>query len=243
MKRAWKPIVIVAVLAAAVACWVYYDKQRLQQNPEQQLDTTLNSMPAWQVLKEQEPAFQQRIREQILAMQKEGDSEQQIIDVIQPQILHLQMSRLQTAPDANVVDYMKANMEQTAAIQKVSDDACFRFLYPDVKGGINPMRVLDKPMMQRRMQADADMMRAAYGKNSHTVTAQERDTAVADVRPIMKELAAKYGEDIQLLQMPDKATGKEKLSCDMVQEMWAKVLQLPESHAAGVIRLAVSELE
>jgi hypothetical protein len=26
------------------------------------------------------------------------------------------------------------------------------------------MRVLDKPMMQRRMQADADMMRSAYGK-------------------------------------------------------------------------------
>lgn len=43
------------------------------------------------------------------------------------------------------------------------------------------------------MQADADMMRAAYGKNKHTVTPQERETAVADVRPIMKALAAKYG--------------------------------------------------
>ncbi len=91
MKRAWKPIVIVAVLAAAVACWVYYDKQRMQQTPEHQLDTTLNSMPAWQVLKEQDPAFQQRIRAQILDMQKEGNSEQQIIDVVQPQILHLQL--------------------------------------------------------------------------------------------------------------------------------------------------------
>ncbi|MDY1037772.1 topoisomerase II [Lelliottia sp. CFBP8978] len=243
MRRHWKPIVIVAVLAAAVAFWVYYDKQRLQQTPENRLDTTLNSIPAWQVLKEQEPAFQQRIRSQILAMQKEGDSEQEIIDVVQPQILHLQMSRLQTAPDANVVDYMRANMEQTAAIQKVSDDACFRFLYPEVKGGINPLRVLDKNMMQRRVKADADMMRAAWGENKHTVTAQERETAIADVRPIMKELAAKYGEDIQLLQAPDKAAGKEKVSCDMVQEMWAKVLKLPESHAAGVIRLAVSELE
>ncbi|ABP59150.1 hypothetical protein [Enterobacter sp. 638] len=243
MRRTWKPIVAVAVLAAAVAFWVYYDKQRLQHTPEYRLDTTLNSMPAWQVLKEQDPAFQERIRAQILAMQKEGDSEQHIIDVIQPQILRLQMSRLQNAPDANVVDYMRANMEQTAAIQKVSDDACFRFLYPGVKGGINPLRVLDKPMMERRMQADADMMRAAYGKNKHTVTPQERETAVADVRPIMKELAAKYGEDIQLLQTPDQAAGKEKVSCDMVQEMWAKVLTLPENHAAGVIRLAVSELE
>jgi hypothetical protein len=44
----------------------------------------------------------------------------------------------------------------------------------------------------------------------------------------MKALADKYGEDIQLLQMPEKAAGKEKLSCEMVQEMWAKVLALPE---------------
>jgi hypothetical protein len=34
-----------------------------------------------------------------------------------------------------------------------------------VKGGVNPMRVLDKPMA-RRMQADADMMRAPTGKTA-----------------------------------------------------------------------------
>ncbi|MFJ5854555.1 topoisomerase II [Enterobacter cancerogenus] len=241
MKKTWIGTVVVVVVAAAVAFWVFFDKQ--QQSAEQQLNATLNEMPAWQVIKEQEPVLHQRILDQIAALQKAGEPEQQIIDTIQPQILHLQMRRLQNAPDASVVNYMTINMEQTAAIQKVSDDACFRFLYPAVKGGINPMRMLDKEMMSRRMQADADMMRAAYGKNHHTVTQAERETAVADVRPIMKDLADKYGEDIQLLQMPEKAVGKEKLSCDMVQEMWAKVLALPEQKAAGVIRLAVSELE
>ncbi|TKK17696.1 topoisomerase II [Enterobacter cancerogenus] len=241
MKKTWIGTVVVVVVAAAVAFWVFFDKQ--QQSAEQQLNATLNEMPAWQVIKEQEPVLHQRILDQIAALQKAGEPEQQIIDTIQPQILHLQMRRLQNAPDASVVNYMTINMEQTAAIQKVSDDACFRFLYPAVKGGINPMRMLDKEMMSRRMQADADMMRAAYGKNHHTVTQAERETAVADVRPIMKDLADKYGEDIQLLQMPEKAAGKEKLSCDMVQEMWAKVLALPEQKAAGVIRLAVSELE
>lgn len=241
MKKTWIGTVVVVVVAAAVAFWVFFDNQ--QQSAEQQLNATLNEMPAWQVIKEQEPVLHQRILDQIAALQKAGEPEQQIIDTIQPQILHLQMRRLQNAPDASVVNYMTINMEQTAAIQKVSDDACFRFLYPAVKGGINPMRMLDKEMMSRRMQADADMMRAAYGKNHHTVTQAERETAVADVRPIMKDLADKYGEDIQLLQMPEKAVGKEKLSCDMVQEMWAKVLKLPEPKAAGVIRLAVSELE
>jgi len=233
----------VAVISAAVAFWVYYDKQRLQNTPEHRLDTTLNAMPSWQVLKEQDPRFVTRIREQILTMQKAGDSEQDIIDVVQPQILSLQMSRLQYAPDANAVAYMKINMEQTAAIQKVSDDACFRFLFPGVKGGINPMRVLDKDLMQRRMQADAEMMRAGWSNDRHTVTPEEHAAAVEDVRPIMQELTVQYGKDIQLLVMPENAVGKEKLTCEMVQAMWGKVLQLPEQKAARVIRLAVTELD
>lgn len=243
MNKTWLRIVAVVIVAAALAFWVYYDKQRQQQTPAQQLDIALNTMPAWRVISEQEPAFRQRIREQILTLQKMGDTGQQIIDVIQPQILTLQMARLQQAPDASVVEYMQVNMVQTAAIQKVSDDACFRFLYPAVKGGINPMRLLDNDITQRRMQADAGMMRASYGPQRHSVTPQERETALADVRPIMKTLADKYGEDIQLLQMPEKAVGKEKLTCEMVQAMWAKVLMLPEQKAAGVIRLAVSELD
>ena len=243
MRRAWTPIVAVAVISAAVAFWVYYDKQRLQNTPDHRLDTTLNAMPSWQVLKEQDPRFVTRIREQILTMQKAGDSEQDIIDVVQPQILSLQMSRLQYAPDANAVAYMKINMEQTAAIQKVSDDACFRFLFPGVKGGINPMRVLDKDMMQRRMQADAEMMRAGWSNDRHTVTPEEHAAAVEDVRPIMQELTVQYGKDIQLLVMPENAVGKEKLTCEMVQAMWGKVLTLPEQKAARVIRMAVTELD
>lgn len=243
MRRAWTPIVAVAVISAAVAFWVYYDKQRLQNTPEHRLDTTLNAMPSWQVLKEQDPRFVTRIREQILTMQKAGDSEQDIIDVVQPQILSLQMSRLQYAPDANAVAYMKINMEQTAAIQKVSDDACFRFLFPGVKGGVNPLRVLDKDLMQRRMQADAEMMRAGWSKARHTVTPAEHAAAVEDVRPIMQELTVQYGKDIQLLVMPENAVGKEKLTCEMVQAMWGKVLKLPEQKAARVIRMAVTELD
>ncbi|MFK3708955.1 topoisomerase II [Leclercia adecarboxylata] len=241
MRRAWTRIAVVAVISAAVAFWVYYDKQRQQNSPEHRLDTVLNAMPSWQVLKEQDPRFVARIREQILTMQKAGESEQEIIDVVQPQILELQMSRLQYAPDANAVAWMTINMEQTAAIQKVSDDACFRFLFPAVKGGVNPMRVLDKDMMQRRLQADADMMRTGWGKDRHNVSPEEHAAAVEDVRPIMQSLASQYGVAIQLLVMPENAVGKEKLTCEMVQAMWGKVLALPEQKAARVIRMAVTE--
>ncbi|MFG0801194.1 topoisomerase II [Leclercia sp. GLN_9] len=221
------------------AGWIYRDKAP---NTEQQLDTALSSMPVWQVIKEQEPEFRKKVQDEMLALQKAGKNEQQIIDTVQPKILHLQMARLQNAPDANVVEYMKINMEQTAAMQKVSDDSCYRFLYPEVKGGVNPMRLLDKDLMQRRMQADVDMMRAAAGPDKHTVTPQEIQQAETDVVPIIQKLSGKYGDDIELLQMPQKGKDKEKQSCDLVQDLWNNVLALPEPNAAGLIRYAVSDL-
>lgn len=233
-------IAIAVALGVAAASWIYHDRQ--QPSFEQQLDTALGSMPVWQVIKEQDPQFRKKIQDETAAMQKAGKSEQEIIDALQPQILRLQMTRLQNAPDANVVEYMKLNMEQTAAMQKVSDDSCFRFLYPEIKGGVNPMRLLDKGLMERRMQADAEMMRAAFGPNKHTVTPAEVKRAENDVLSIMQKLDDKYGDDIELLQNPRKAVGKEKLSCNLVQELWSNVLELPEENAAGVIRYAVSDL-
>ena len=238
MKKGLR-IAIAVVLGMVAAGWIYRDKAP---NTEQQLDTALSSMPVWQVIKEQEPEFRKKVQDEMLALQKAGKNEQQIIDTVQPKILHLQMARLQNAPDANVVEYMKINMEQTAAMQKVSDDSCYRFLYPEVKGGVNPMRLLDKDLMQRRMQADVNMMRAAAGPNKHTVTSQEIQQAETDVVPIIQKLTGKYGDDIELLQMPQKGKGKEKQSCDLVQDLWNNVLALPEPNAAGLIRYAVSDL-
>jgi len=238
MKKGLR-IAIAVVLGMVAAGWIYRDKAP---NTDQQLDTALSSMPVWQVIKEQEPEFRKKVQDEMLALQKAGKNEQQIIDTVQPKILHLQMARLQNAPDANVVEYMKINMEQTAAMQKVSDDSCYRFLYPEVKGGVNPMRLLDKDLMQRRMQADVDMMRAAVGPDKHTVTPQEIQQAETDVVPIIQKLTGKYGDDIELLQMPQKGKGKEKQSCDLVQDLWNNVLALPEPNAAGLIRYAVSDL-
>jgi hypothetical protein len=89
-------IAVAVVLGVLAASWIYRDKQP---NIEQQLDTALANMPVWQIIKEQEPDFRKKVQDEMIALQKSGKNEQQIIDAIQPQILHLQMARLQNAPD------------------------------------------------------------------------------------------------------------------------------------------------
>lgn len=237
-----------ALMIVAIIAWNLFDvhylipreKAASGQTEEQQLDAAMSTLPTMTVLKEQEPALWQRIHDQTIQMRKEGKTEQQLIDVVQPQVLQIQMARLQNAPDDNVIAYMKINLEQIAAVQKKGDEECFRFLFPAVKGGINPTRMISADILKRRMDSDVAMMRAAYGPNKHTVTEAEKQQALQDLRSLVPGLAQRYGQDLQIMAEPQKGIGKEKIACDLVQDMWTEVLKLPAANAAGVIRLSVS---
>lgn len=236
------------VMLLAIAVWNVFDvhylipreKATAGQSEEQKFNDAMSTLPTMQVLKEQEPALWQRLRDQAIQMRKEGKTEQQLIDTVQPQILQIQMARLQNAPDENVINYMKINLEQIAAVQKEGDEACFRFLFPAVKGGINPIRIIPREIINRRMDSDVAMMRAAYGPNRHTVTEAEKQQALQDLRSVVPALAQRYGQDLQIMAEPQKGIGKEKIACELVQDMWTDVLKLPAANAAGVIRLSVS---
>lgn len=235
------------IIAVVILVWNVGYRQYiapwLQNSGESQMDVAfraISSMPTYQVLREQEPQLLETIRTTAKNMEKEGKTPQQIIDYIQPQIIGVQMTRLQNAPDENVIAYMQINMEQTAAIQKVSDDNCFRFLFPAVKGGINPAKILPGDFLMKRMNIDAAMMRAAYGVNRHTVTDKERQDAQQHLQPIIAVLVKKYGQDIEIMPDPRKGVGKEKVACDIVQDLWSNVLMLPQDQAAGMIRLIMA---
>lgn len=240
LSRIVIPLVVV-VVATVVGFFIGARPTHSGLTDEQQFDAAMAQFPSFMVLKEQEPAYWSTLRTRALTMQKEGKTEQQIIDVIQPEILQIQISRLQSAPDDQVVRYMKVNMEQTAAIQKVSDDDCYRFLFPTVKGGINPMRILPKEMLTYRATVDAEMMRSAYGAGKHTPTPQEQKRAQQDLQPVAEKLMQEYGADVAILSDPQKGVGKEKLTCDMVEELWNNVLALPADKAAGIVRFMMAQ--
>ncbi|MBJ8958799.1 topoisomerase II [Citrobacter youngae] len=248
-KKGWLGKVSGAVVfVVAIIAWNLFDVHYLipRESPDygltdaQKFENAMLSMPVYQVLKEQEPALWQNILTQATQLKEAGKSEQQIIDAIQPQILQVQMACLQQAPDANVIEYMKINLEQIAAVAKVGNDECFRFLFPAVKGGINPVRIIPRELMNRRMASDMSMMHAAYGPNKHTVTVEEKQLALQDLQSISPGLVQRFGPDIQIMADPSKGVGKEKVVCEMVQDLWSQVLKLPTARAAGVIRLMLS---
>lgn len=238
-----------AIFVVAIVAWNLFDVHYLipRENPEygmteaQKFENAMRAVPAFQVIKEQEPELALQIINMGAKLREEGKSQQQVIDAIQPLLLKLQMARLQQAPDADVIAYMKINLEQIAAVQKVGYDECFRFLYPAVKGGINPVALIPKEIMDRRLAVSITIMRAAYGPDKHTVTPEEKQLALQDLQTMSPGLVQRYGQDIQIMADPSKGVGKEKLACEMMQDIWTQVINLPAPHAAGLIRLMLSE--
>lgn len=248
-KKGWlskgSAIVLVVVF---IALWnvidiKYLQGEKLAQTADEKFDATVQQVPAWKFIAEHDPALMAKLRAQVMVMMKEGANEQKVIDAIQPQILAVQMQRLQFAPDDLVVAEMRVMMEQAAEIQAKSDDACFRFQYPAVKGGINPVRFISPQMLKRRLDTEAAMLNASYGPNKHTVTAEERANAQRDIATVVQPMAQKYGQDLQLLDAPQNAIGKEKLVCDMLQQLWGDVLALPPQKAAAIVRLVLATEE
>ncbi len=242
----WVPV----VLAAAFVLWTSLDVPRFLppgsggdvQSEQAAFDVEVAHLPVLQVIREQEPALFNQLRKQALGLEQAGRSSEQIMAALQPQITALQVKRLQSAPDASVIRYMQPNMQQTVLMQKESDDACFRFLFPAVRGGVNAAEVLPAQVTEHRMQVDAEMMRAALGPDSHTMTDEERARAQKDFLPVLQALVNEYGRDVELISKPQQAQTlqQEGKVCQIVQSLWRRVLALPAPKAASIIRLSVA---
>ncbi|EJH4504492.1 hypothetical protein NDZ79_003098 [Cronobacter sakazakii] len=234
----------VAIFVVGIVLWNIADIAWLRSantSPEQGFDEVFNSMLLYKLIKEKDPAFYARLRGQALEMAKQGKTQQDIIDAMQANMAELEMQRIQFAPDEDVIAYMRVNMEQTREMQQHSDDACFRFLMPQVKGGVNPVQMLSKEVIAKRMDVETKLLSASYSQNAHKVTPQEQKMAEETLAPIGQSLAAKYGDTIEVFTDPQKGVGQEKQVCNMVQDLWHDVLALPSEKAGPVIRISMQQ--
>lgn len=246
-KKGWLSKGGAAVLVVVfIALWNFIDirylqVQRNEQTAEARFDAMVQQIPTWQLIAEHEPTLFSELRNQVVVLMKAGASDQKIIDTIQPRFSALQMQRMPLASDQLVVAETRVLIDQTIEMQKVSDDACFRFHYPEVKGGVNPVSLNSRETLKRRLDTDYAMLQATYGPDKHTITPQEEKQAQADLGPILRQLYGKYGQDVQLLSHPDKASGKEKVVCDMMLDILNGVQALPQARAAGLYRSLMLE--
>jgi len=232
------------ILLITIALWnvgaYFLNKSSTKSEIITSIESAIKKVPHFRVTEEYEPQTYTHLKNKIIAIAKQHLSEQEMIDAIQIEMLKINKQRMQSATNPWVVEVMKLNIEQIKKIQIINPDKCFKFLFPEVKGGINPLKYLSQDFLKKRVETDIEMMRSSYSKNRHVITEKEKDKAKENIKLVARFLHEKYGDDLKILEKPLKGLGKENIACELVKTMWEKVISYPEEEAAGLTRLILS---
>lgn len=212
-------------------------------NPEQQKQAAIDAsaarlatLPVWRTVKVQQPALYQQAYDELITHLRAGMPPQQAIDSLRPLVADLLNQRINAARDEDLVDYMQASLEQMKQIRQHSTGQCFRFLFPQVKGGVNVSELLPKAVTDRELQSMDVLLQHSRGAEQSVDLKQGR----VQLQNVVRGLYDRWGSDLQTLNTPAEPGVDEGKLCDMTIDLYQSVLALPGKDSANVLRIIIS---
>lgn len=207
----------------------------------QEIDQMLSALPIYSTIKAQEPALYSQIRSNILRLKKEGKTQQEAIDTVKPMVSDLLSRRMNTVPDVNVIAAMKVSLEEMQALQARNDGSCFKFLYPQINGGVNTAQVLSPELFKK----DLDTMNALLLASGSGQTAQPTVVSGEKIKalmvPVRQALQDKYGDKLQMFDDLGAEDVDRAQVCDISITLYTGILALPMQDSAAILRLMLGK--
>lgn len=217
----------------------YFHLLRPQQQQQTRLDAAqdrLASIPVWRTIKVQQPALYQQASEELRQALIAGMTEQQALDRLRPLLSDLLGQRIGAAEDADIIRYIRISVEEMKQLRQQSAELCFRFIYPQVKGGVEMSERLPQALTESEMAAIETLLINSLGAE------QESDLKAgrAQLQSVVMALYKQWGSDLQSLNTPaEPGVDKGKL-CDMTIDLYQSVLALGDKKSANVLRIIIS---
>ncbi|WP_147199074.1 hypothetical protein AAGQ96_15230 [Pantoea sp. MBD-2R] len=193
----------------------------------------LADMPAFRTIKVQQPELFQQLQQEFNAALQEGMNEQQALEVLRPALSDLINQRISYVSNAQLHSFMQISLEEMKLIRQKSAQLCYRFLFPQINGGINTSEVLPQALRDREMAALDTFLMQSRGAKQPMDIARSR----ADLQALVGTLYGKWGSDLQTLNSPAEAGVDKSKLCDMTIDLYQSVLALPVNQSAGVLRI------
>lgn len=212
-------------------------KPRLAGNSEEQkIDQALAELPLYNTIRMQEPALYAQIRSNILNMKKEGKPQQEAIDTVKPMVSLLLSQRISHAPDANVNQAMQVNLEEMQTLQARKDGSCFKFLYPQVSGGVNTAQVLPPELFRKDLDTMNDLLLATGSGQTVMPAPVSTEKVVQMMVPVREALASMYGEQLQMFNDLTKPDVDREKVCEISISLYSGILALQPAESAAILR-------
>lgn len=236
--RLWQGVILFLLpLVLANLLWFSWLHPRQERQAlAQEVSTQLSLAPGYRLLKTQEPALWQLLNRELLHKRMEGVPADQALGELRGWLMDLVNQRMARADDATLVNYLRVSVDEMQALQQSEPQRCFRFLYPQVNGGINLQQTLSPELYQRDAQALDQLLRQSTGND------QPLDQALAqrDLQSIVEKLYGKWGDKLQQLNMPADTAVDRSAMCAMSIDLYSGILALPAKQAANLLRKMVS---
>ncbi|UHM90484.1 hypothetical protein [Rahnella victoriana] len=235
-------ILFLVVIIGGSLLWGGVIKPRLAGNSEEQkIDQALAALPMYNTIKAQEPALYAQIRSNILNMKKEGKSQQEAIDTVKPMVSVLLSQRITHAPDANVNEAMQVNLEEMQTLQARKDGSCFKFLYPQVSGGVNTAEVLPPQLFQKDLSTMNDLLLATGSNQTVQPAPVSTEKVVQLMAPVREALATMYGEQLQMFSDLTKPDVDREKVCEISISLYSGILALQPADSAAILRMMLGQ--
>lgn len=196
----------------------------------------LATMPVWGTVKIQQPALYRQASEELQRSLQNGVAEQQAFDRLRPLAADLLNQRINAAADEDLIRYMQVSLEQMKLLRQKNPDLCFRFLFPQIRGGVNIGEVLPRSAVDKEMQAMDTLLKNSRGAERATDIQRGRSR----MQSVVRKLYDRWGIDLQNLNAPAEPGVDESKLCDMTIDLYQSVLALTDKDSASVLRIMIS---
>lgn len=217
----------------------YYGWLAPQQQQQASLDKAqqqLASQPVWRTIKYQEPELYRQASNRLADSLRAGLSFPQAIEQLRPLAADLLNQRISAARDGDLNDYMQISLEEMKLLRQQGADMCFRFLFPQVKGGMDINEKLPETLISRELLAMDTLLKHSQG-NEKTLDLQ---AGRAQLQAVVHKLYGRWGSDLQTLNTPAEPGIDEGKLCDMTIDLYQSVLALTGNDSANVLRIIIS---
>ena len=235
-------ILFLVLVVGGNALYAGLIKPRMQASSQTaEIDHALAELPIFKTINAQEPELYQQIRSNILRLRKEGKSQQEAIDTVKPMVSALISQRMNTAPDANVLAAMQVSLQEMQELQARHDDTCFKFLYPQISGGVNTAQVLSPALFKKDLDTMNDLLQASGREQKTQPTTLSAAQAQALMVPVREKLHQDYGDQLQMFNDLGAANVDRAKVCDISISLYSNILALPQADAIGLLRLMLGK--
>lgn len=202
----------------------------------QKIDQALAALPLYGTIKAQEPALYAQIRSEILTMKKEGKPQQEAIDIVKPRVSELLSTRIVHAPDAAVNAAMQVNLEEMQTLLARKDGTCFKFLYPQVSGGVNTAEVLPPALFSKDLSTMNDLLLATGPNQTEFPAAVSTEKVILMMAPVRQALGNMYGDQLQMFSDLTKPDVNREKVCEISISLYSGILALQSADSAAILR-------